>query len=169
MAIQAKLKSKGDRTSQARRATNDELERTAVTPALLPENAARSQQFKPAELEAADPALATESDDQTVSVRMCKIGDETHVTLIGDLKIFMRDFGTKDPDFLQWPCPSSGECKPEGKQLSRGHWSRLRGEPGNLLTSWESRKCLRSSKGASPGIRLKRRSLAKWLRPMRRL
>ena len=100
MAIQAKLKSKGDRTSPARRATNDELERTAVTPALLPENAARSQQFKPEESGAADPALATESDDQTVSVGMCKIGDETHVTLIGDLKSFMRDFGTKDPDFL---------------------------------------------------------------------
>ena len=35
MAIQAKRKSKGDRTSQGRRATNDELERTAVTPALF--------------------------------------------------------------------------------------------------------------------------------------
>ena len=54
MAIQAKQKSKRDRTSQARRATSSELERTAVTLALLPESAARSQQFKPEELGAAD-------------------------------------------------------------------------------------------------------------------
>ena len=54
MAIQTKQKSKGDRTSQARRATDSELGRTAVTPVLLPESAARSRQFKPEELGAAD-------------------------------------------------------------------------------------------------------------------
>jgi hypothetical protein len=100
MAIQAKQKSKGDRTSQARRATNNELERTAVTPALLPESAARSQQFKSEELGAADPALATDADDQTLRLGMCKIRGETHVTLDGDLKSLLRDFGTKDSDFL---------------------------------------------------------------------
>ena len=31
---------------------------------------------------------------------MCKIGDDTHVTLVGDTKSFVRDFGTDDPDFL---------------------------------------------------------------------
>ena len=40
MAIQAKRKSKGDRTSQARRATSNRPEQTAVTPAMLPESAA---------------------------------------------------------------------------------------------------------------------------------
>ena len=31
---------------------------------------------------------------------MRKIGDDTHVTLVGDTKSLMRDFGTEDPDFF---------------------------------------------------------------------
>ena len=100
MAIQAKQKSKRDRTSQARRATNSELERTAVTLALLPESAARSQQFKPEELGAADEWLATDFDNRTVKLKMFKRGDKTYVTLGGDIQSLMRDLGTKDLDFL---------------------------------------------------------------------
>jgi hypothetical protein len=100
MAMQTKQKSKGDRTSQARRATDSELGRTAVTPALLPESAARSRQFKPEELGAADEWLATNSDDQTVKLKMFKRGDKTYVTLVGDVQSLMRDLGTKDLDFL---------------------------------------------------------------------
>ena len=100
MAIRKKQKSNNDRSSQPRPATSNKLEQTAVGPALAPEGGARSQQFKPEELGAADEWLATNSDDQTVEVRMFKRGEETHVTLIGDRKSLMRDFGTKDSDFL---------------------------------------------------------------------
>ena len=66
MAMRKKQKSNNDRSPQARPATSNKLEQTAVGPALAPEGGARSQQFKPEESRAADQALATNSDDQTV-------------------------------------------------------------------------------------------------------
>ena len=113
MAIRKQQKSNNDRSSQPRPATSNKLEQTAVGPALAPEGGARSQQFKPEELGAADEWLATNSDDQTVEVRMFKRGDETHVTLIGDRKSLMRDFGTERFRFFEWPYRSSGECQPK--------------------------------------------------------
>jgi hypothetical protein len=98
MAIQAKQKSKRGRTSQARRATSNKLEQTAVTPAILPESAAPDTSI--AESNGADSALLSDSGHQALDVRMCKIGDETHVTLVVDGKSLVRDFGTDDPDFF---------------------------------------------------------------------
>ena len=48
----------------------------------------------------ADSALANESVDQKIDLSMCKIGDVTHVTLLGDPNAVMPDFGTEDPDFF---------------------------------------------------------------------
>jgi hypothetical protein len=116
MAIRPKLKSKGDRTSQARRATNNELERTAVTPAVLPESAARSQEFKPdmsSDVLSDHPALAIDSDNQKLNVKMVKIGEETHITVFGDLK---RDFGTQDRDFLEGLLDQVGNASPKSSR-----------------------------------------------------
>ena len=127
MAIQTKQKSKGDRTSQARRATDSELGRTAVTPVLLPESAARSQQFKPEELGAADEWLATNSDDQTVKLKMFKRGDKTYVTLVGDVKSLMRDLGTKDLDFLSGLVDQVANASPKASSYLEEHWSQFVG------------------------------------------
>ena len=97
-------KSKNPTTTAARRrgpATSNKLEQTAVGPALAPEGGARSQQFKPEELGAADEWLATNSDDQTVEVRMFKRGEETHVTLMSDRKSLMR--WNQRFRFFEWP------------------------------------------------------------------
>jgi hypothetical protein len=48
-------------------------------------------------------ALATESGNQAMDLRMCKIGDVTHFTLVADASAqrgFMRAFGTNDGDFF---------------------------------------------------------------------
>jgi hypothetical protein len=98
MAIQPKQKSKSDRTSRARRLTSNRPELTAVTPAMLPESAAPDTST--AESKVADSAPLSDSGHQAMEIRMCKVGDETHVTLVSDTKSFMRDFGTEDPDFF---------------------------------------------------------------------
>ena len=118
MAIQAKQKSKGDRSSKARRATNDELERTAVTPALLPENAARSQQFKPEESGAEDEWLAINSDDQTAKLKMFKRGEKTYVTVVGDVQSLLRDLGTKDQDFLHGLVDQVANASPKASSVN---------------------------------------------------
>jgi hypothetical protein len=100
MAIQLKQKSKRDRTSQAQRATNDVLEGTAVTPARHPEGTAGSQQFKSEELGADDSELVNAYGHPINGVGMSKFANEMEVCLIGELKNFLRDFGTKDKDFL---------------------------------------------------------------------
>jgi len=96
MSIQRKQKSKNQRVT--RRATSNTLEQMVVTPALLPEIAAPDRST--AEAKVADSALPTNSDHQPVEIGKCKIGENTHVTLVGDMKSILRDFGTEDPDFL---------------------------------------------------------------------
>jgi hypothetical protein len=118
MAIHPKQKSKGDRTSRGQRATSNELER----PALLPGGAERSQQFKPEELGAAGSALTTDPDYPMKSTTVCKFANETHVTLFGDAKSVMRDFGTKDPDFLKGLIDQVGNASPKS---NRCHEERL--------------------------------------------
>jgi len=48
----------------------------------------------------ADSALVAEPADQPLDFTMCKIGDVTHVTVMGDGSAVMRSFGTRDPDFF---------------------------------------------------------------------
>jgi hypothetical protein len=48
----------------------------------------------------ADSALASEPLDQAMDLSMCKIGDVTHLTLVGDNSAFRSSFGTQDADFL---------------------------------------------------------------------
>ncbi len=119
MGIQAKQKSKRERISQVPRLAVNTPDQATVTPALLPESGERSQQFgsdmSTAEIGVADSALATRSDDQTASVRMVKIGDETHVTIISE-KSIMRDFGTKDPDFFHGLVHQVGNASPKSSR-----------------------------------------------------
>ena len=68
MAIQPNQKSTGDRTSQARRATSNRPEQTAVTPAILPESAAPDTPT--AEWGSPDGSLS-DTGHQTVEIRMC--------------------------------------------------------------------------------------------------
>jgi hypothetical protein len=55
---------------------------------------------KNVEQKAADSALAYEPVDRATDFKMCKSGDVTHVTIMGETGALMRSFGTKDPDFL---------------------------------------------------------------------
>ena len=77
---------------------------TAPTRVPLPESTASSPQFSPevsaTDLSAAHAALTGSSNDGALGVRMHKIGDETQVTLVGDLKDHLDAFGTKGVDFL---------------------------------------------------------------------
>ena len=49
---------------------------------------------------AADSALANEPADRATDFTMCKSGDVTHVTVVGETSALMRSLGTRDPDFL---------------------------------------------------------------------
>jgi hypothetical protein len=49
---------------------------------------------------AADSALTNEPADRATDFTMCKSGDVTHVTIVGETSALMRSFGTRDPDFL---------------------------------------------------------------------
>ena len=49
---------------------------------------------------AADSAPASEPVDQAMDLRITKLGDVTHVTLMGDARAVMPGFGTKDLDFF---------------------------------------------------------------------
>ena len=55
---------------------------------------------KNVEQKAADSALANEPLDRATDFTMCKSGDVTHVTIMGETSALMRGFGTRDPDFL---------------------------------------------------------------------
>jgi len=114
MAIQTKQKSKRDRTSPARHATSDELERTAVTPAVSPEGAARSQQ-QPAPEESGASGAALDSDPFYLLKRtsMFKLGNETRVALFGELEDLMRDLGTKERDFFAGLVDQAGNASPK--------------------------------------------------------
>ncbi len=48
----------------------------------------------------ADSTLASEPVNRAKDFTMCKSGDVTHVTIVGETSALMRSFGTKDPDFL---------------------------------------------------------------------
>ena len=118
MGIPSKPKSK--RVPRVRRLTPTTLpSQPAVAPAVLPEGAKCSQEFGPDMATAKselDSALPTGSDDQTLSVIMSKVGDETHVTLVGDVKHHMGEFGTKDLDFLNGLVDQVGNASPKSSR-----------------------------------------------------
>jgi hypothetical protein len=99
MAIQAKQKSKSGRTSQARRVTDNEREQTAVSPG-LPGSAAPNTSTAQSKVADAAESSPTDCDHQAVEIGMRKTGDDTQITIVGDTKSIMREFGTDDPDFL---------------------------------------------------------------------
>jgi len=97
MALQAQ-KSKSGRTSRARRVTDNEREQTAVSPG-LPGSAALNTTAQSKVADAAE-SSPTDCDHQAVEIGMRKTGDDTHITIVGDTKSLMHEFGTDDPDFL---------------------------------------------------------------------
>ena len=110
MTIQPKQKSKRDRTSQLRRATSNESERTAVPPAGTPESGA-PQQFNSEEL--GIPGLTNEYGNPIKGTSMCKFANEVQVTLFGGTESVMREFGTSDPDFLHGLIDQVGNASPK--------------------------------------------------------
>jgi hypothetical protein len=66
----------------------------------------------------ADSALVTEPVDQAMDFKMCKIGDVTHLTLMADASeasVFMRAFGTKDPNFFHGLLHQVGNAGSKGQ------------------------------------------------------
>ena len=66
---------------------------------------------------------------------MFKRGDETHVTLIGHPKSLMRDFGTKDSDFLNGLIDQVANASPKSSR----YLEEIRldcGGSSNSLTRW---------------------------------